>query len=134
MRKGGSAREKIRRRSIGTSKIVVFDETLGRYRRITPQGATPMKLVLVALLLAIPIFADTCWSDRHDARQWRSEMRHESLQIRREAREGRLEAHRARLEFQREMRRTREEVRREVERDRREALRDWQDFRRSFRN
>ena len=45
-----------------------------------------MKLVLVALLLAIPIFADTCWTDRHEAREWRSEMRRESLDLRREAR------------------------------------------------
>jgi hypothetical protein len=81
-----------------------------------------MKLVLVALLLAIPIFADTCWTDRHEAREWRSEMRRESLDLRREAREARMEARRARVEFQREMHRTREEIRREVERDRREAF------------
>jgi hypothetical protein len=91
-----------------------------------------MKLVLAALLLLSPIFADG-----DDWHRLRSDWRRDLYQAQRETHRMRREALRDRMEIAREARRERMEAQREVRRELREArqetLREMREFRQSFR-
>jgi len=95
---------------------------------VLPPRSVSMKPALLAVCLAVPMFADTCWQDRAEARRLRAEIRRDILETTREARRARMEArmemHRERVRVAREFRRDTAEAARELRRERQEAARE----------
>jgi hypothetical protein len=96
---------------------------------------SPMKLLLVCLLLLAPAIASSEWS-RDEARKERAEARRDRTEARMEARRERQEAQRERrqaiAETTRERNRERAEQRRELRESRLESQREAREGRRSY--